>query len=264
MQIEDSKIKRIVIKVGTSTLTHKTGLLNIRHVESLVKVLADIKNSGVQVLLVTSGAIGVGMGKLHLDKRPDDTRTKQAAASVGQCELMYIYGKLFSNYDHTVAQLLLTKDVVEEPKRKQNVENNIERLLSLNAIPVINENDAVSVDEIEFGDNDALSATVSILAKADMLVIMSDIDGLYDSDPHTNPKAKMLSRVEDITEDMISSAGDSGSNRGTGGMITKLTAAKTATDEGIDVIIMNGAHPEALYDIFEGKPVGTLFHAKKK
>jgi len=256
-------IKRLVVKVGTSTLTHPTGMLNIRHVEALVKVLSDIRNSGVELVLVTSGAIGVGVGKLRLESRPTDTPTKQAAASVGQCELMYIYDKLFSEYNHTVAQVLLTRDVVEDSVRKENVENSFERLLALGAIPVINENDAVAVEEIVFGDNDALSATVAKLCGADMLVIMSDIDGMYDSDPHRNSGAKLLSRVDEITDEMRAAAGGSGSNRGHGGMVTKLAAAEEATQAGIDVVIANGARPENLYDIMDGKPVGTLFKAKK-
>ncbi len=263
METDAKHIKRLVVKVGTSTLTHPTGMLNIRHVESMVKVLSDIRNSGVELVLVTSGAIGVGVGKLHLSARPTDTPTKQAAASVGQCELMYIYDKQFSEYNHTVAQVLLTRDVVEDAARKKNVENSFERLLALGAIPVINENDAVAVEEIVFGDNDALSATVARLCGADMLVIMSDIDGLYDSDPHGNPNARLLSRVDEITDDMRAGAGGTGSNRGHGGMITKLAAADEATAAGIDVVIMNGSHPEALYDIMDGKAVGTLFKAKK-
>ena len=243
-------IKRLVVKVGTSTLTHPTGMLNIRHVEALVKVLSDIRNSGVELVLVTSGAIGVGVGKLRLESRPTDTPTKQAAASVGQCELMYIYDKLFSEYNHTVAQVLLTRDVVEDSVRKENVENSFERLLALGAIPVINENDAVA-------------ATVAKLCGADMLVIMSDIDGMYDSDPHRNSGAKLLSRVDEITDEMRAAAGGSGSNRGHGGMVTKLAAAEEATQAGIDVVIANGARPENLYDIMDGKPVGTLFKAKK-
>ena len=256
--------KRIVIKVGTSTLTHETGMLNIRRVESLVKTLSDLKNSGKEIILVSSGAIGVGVGKLGLKARPSDTPSKQAAAAVGQCELMYLYDKQFEEYHHTVAQLLLTRDVVEMEKRKQNVINTLDRLLDMNVIPVINENDTVSVDEIEFGDNDTLSAIVAVLAKADCLVLLSDIDGLFDSDPRKNPDAKLIPVIEAIDDRIMALAGDAGTSRGTGGMITKIHAAQIATEAKIPMAIINGEKPELLYDLFDGKSVGSVFLPKKE
>lgn len=256
--------KRIVIKVGTSTLTHETGMLNIRRVEGLVKTLSDLKNSGKEIILVSSGAIGVGVGKLGLKARPSDTPSKQAAAAVGQCELMYLYDKQFEEYHHTVAQLLLTRDVVEVEKRKQNVINTLDRLLDMNVIPVINENDTVSVDEIEFGDNDTLSAIVATLAKADCLVLLSDIDGLFDSDPRQNKDAKLIPVIEAIDEKIMALAGDAGTSRGTGGMITKIHAAQIATEANIPMAIINGERPELLYDLFDGKSVGSVFLPKKE
>lgn len=255
--------KRIVIKVGTSTLTHETGLVNIRRIESLVKVLSDIKNSGKDVILVSSGAIAVGMGKLGQRKKPDDTPSKQAVAAIGQCELMYMYDKLFSVYNHNVAQVLLTRDIIENDERKQNCVNAFKKLLEMNTIPVVNENDTVSVEEIEFGDNDTLSALVAELTEADALVIMSDIDGLYDADPREQPDAKLISRIDVIDEDVIKKAGGAGSARGTGGMLTKIHAAQTACAAGIDMVIINGKNPELLYKLFDGKDVGTHFVAQK-
>ena len=256
--------KRVVIKVGTSTLTHKTGAMNIRLVERLVKTIADIKNSGVEIVLVTSGAIGLGMAKLGLSERPKDTPSKQACAAVGQCELMYMYDRLFQEYNITVAQVLLTKYVLSD-ERKDNVDNALERTIALGAVPIVNENDVVAIDELELevGENDSLSAMVATLVKADLLVIMSDIDGLYDSDPRTNDNAKLISRVEDITDDIVGAAGDAGTSLGTGGMATKIRAAKIATDNGIDMLVINGANPNNLYDVFDGKVIGTLFVAKK-
>lgn len=257
--------KRIVVKVGTSTLTHKTGRLNIRRVEKLVKTLADLQNSGKEIILVSSGAIGLGMSKLGLVSRPKDTPSKQACAAVGQCELMYMYDKLFSEYSLTVAQLLLTKYVLLEDRRK-NVENAMERLIAQGVIPIVNENDTVAIDELELemGENDSLGATIATVAKADMLVIMSDIDGLYDSDPRKSDDAKLIPFVEEINDDIRNLAGGAGSKLGTGGMRTKINAAEIATNAGIDMVIMNGNKPEKLYDIFEGKQVGTVFVAKKE
>lgn len=254
--------KRIVIKLGTSTLTHKTGRLNIRRVEKLVKVIADIKNSGLDVIIVSSGSIGLGMGKLGLTSRPSDTPTKQACAAVGQCELMYMYDKMFSDYNLVVAQLLLTKYILLEGRRK-NVENAVEKLLEKGVIPIVNENDTVAIDELELemGENDSLAATVATIAGADLLIILSDIDGLYDKNPNENPDAKLISVVSKITDELRQNAGGAGSSLGRGGMITKLNAAQIAMGAGIDMAILNGSNPNSLYDLLEGKSVGTYFKA---
>ena len=254
---------RIVIKVGTSTLAHTGGRLNIRRVELLCKVLSDMQNAGHQVILVSSGAIGMGVGKLGLSGRPGDMPGKQAAAAVGQCELMYTYDKLFSEYNHVVAQILLTADDIHDSRRSSHVQDTLERLLEWKALPVINENDAVAIDEIgihtTIGENDSLSAIVARLVKADLLVLLSDIDGLYTADPKKNPDAVLIPRVEEITPEVLALAGGAGSALGSGGMATKLKAAQIAMDAGIDMVITNGEHPEVLYDLFEGKPVGTRF-----
>ena len=251
--------RRLVVKVGTSTLTYQNGRLNLRRIEQLVRVLADLKNSGREILLVTSGAIGVGTGKLGLSARPQTLGGKQAAAAVGQCELMYAYDKHFSEFGHIVAQVLMTRDGVEHPDRRVNIINTLSELLRLGAIPVINENDTVSTEEIEFGDNDTLSALVAVLADADGLIILSDIDGLYDGNPAEHPDAKLIPLVHQIDDDLLTIAGGSGSNRGTGGLATKLHAAQIAMAEGIPVVIMNGAQPKKLYELIEGKHIGTLF-----
>ena len=250
---------RIVVKVGTSTLAHKTGRLNIRRIEELCKVLSDLKNAGHEIILVSSGAIGMGVGKLSLDKRPDDIPTKQAAAAVGQCELMYTYDKLFTEYNHNVAQILITAPDIESESRKKNFHNTLERLLELGTLPIINENDTVSTEEIEIGDNDTLSAIVTANIGADILILLSDIDGLYNKDPHKNPDAVLINRVEKIDESILSLAGGKGSSLGTGGMVTKLTAAQIATEAGCDMIIANGSEPSLLYDIVDGKDIGTRF-----
>ena len=254
--------QRIVIKVGTSTLTYETGLINIRRLESLVKVLSDLANAGREIILVTSGAIGVGLGKLGLRERPSDTPSRQAAAAVGQNELMHVYDNLFSSYGHTIAQILLTQDIFDHELRRSHVVNTFEKLLSLHAIPVVNENDTVSVEELEgahIGDNDTLSAIVASLVRADGLIILSDIDGLYDAHPGKNPDAKLIPRVEHINDYIESIASDPGSSRGTGGMRTKIQAAKIVEEAGINMAIVNGAHPEILYDLFEGQQRGTFF-----
>ena len=255
-----SERKRIVVKVGTSTLTHRTGRLNIRRVEQLVKTLADIYNAGHEVILVSSGAIGLGMGKLGLRERPKDTPGKQACAAVGQCELMYLYDDLFSAYGITVAQMLLTKYILLEDRR-ENVENALERLLSLGVIPVVNENDTVAIDELELevGENDSLAAMVATLAKSDLLIIMSDIDGLYDKDPRKSDDATLIPVVHEISDEIRALAGGAGSSLGSGGMKTKINAVEIAYEAGIDVVLMNGKYPKRLYDLFEDKPVGTLF-----
>ena len=254
---------RIVVKVGTSTLAHSTGRMNIRHVEDLVKVLSDLKNAGHEMILVSSGAIGMGVGKLNLPGKPSDMPTKQAAAAVGQCELMYTYDRLFLQYNHTVAQILLTGEDVEHSERRENFENTMERLLELGSLPIINENDTVATAEIKVGDNDTLGAIVARCVKADLLVLLSDIEGLYTADPRKDPSAKLIPVVEEVTPEIEALAGGVGSGLATGGMATKLRAAKMVAQVGCDMIITNGEHPEVLYDIAEGKDVGTRFLGKK-
>ena len=254
---------RVVIKVGTSTLAHRTGLLNIRRVEALCRVLSDLKNAGHEIILVSSGAIGMGVGKLSLKTRPADVPTKQAAAAVGQCELMYTYDKLFSEYRHNVAQILLTASDIEQPGRRENFHNTLTRLLELHALPIINENDTVATEEIVIGDNDTLSAIVAANIQADLLVLLSDIDGLYDADPHVNANAKIIPLVEKIDERILALGGGSGTALGTGGMATKLHAAQIVTAAGVDMVIANGEHPEALYDILDGVPIGTRFLSQR-
>lgn len=255
-----SERKRVVVKVGTSTLTHRTGRLNIRRVENLVKTLADLQNAGHEIVLVSSGAIALGMGKLGMTKRPQDTPGKQACAAVGQCELMYMYDKFFAEYSIVVAQVLLTKYVLLEDRR-QHVVNSMERLLSQGVIPIVNENDTVAIDELELevGENDSLAANVATIANADLLVIMSDIDGLYDKDPHVHEDARLIPEVGRITDDIRDLAGGAGSALGTGGMATKIKAVEIAHAADIDVVLMNGKNPRKLYDLFEDKPVGTIF-----
>ena len=256
---------RIVVKVGTSTLAYGTGRLNIRHTEQLVKVLSDLKNEGHEVILVSSGAIGMGVGKLSLPQRPKDTASKQACAAVGQCELMYTYDRLFNAYNHTVAQILLTGVDVEHTDRRVNFQNTLSRLLELGALPIINENDTVATDEItSIGDNDTLAAIVACCCKADLLVLLSDIDGLYTADPHTHPEATLIHRVESVTPEIEQLGGGSNSGLGTGGMSAKLTAAKIATGAGVDMVIANGANANVLYDIVDGKDVGTRFLGRKQ
>lgn len=254
---------RIVIKIGTSTLAHTTGRLNIQRVEQLCKILSDIKNAGHQVILVSSGAIGMGVGKLGLQERPKDIPTKQAAAAVGQCELMYFYDKLFSEYHHTVAQLLITGDDVENDTRHTNFRNTLNRLLELDALPIINENDTVATVELGIGDNDTLAAIVASSIAADKLVLLSDIDGLYTADPHTHPDARLIREVRTLDDNILSLGGASGSNLGTGGMATKLHAAKICMEAGCDMIITNGSNPTNLYAIIDGESVGTLFYGER-
>ena len=254
---------RIVIKVGTSTLAHPGGRLNIRHTEDLVKVWSDIKNAGHELVVVSSAATGLGVGKLQI-ARPQDMVTKQAAAAVGQCELMYTYDRLFGQYNHTVAQMLLTWEDFDHENRRVNLHNTLERLLELGAIPIINENDPIACEEYSLGDNDTLAALVAECIHADLVILLSDIDGLYTADPHTHPDARLIPLVESITPDIAELAGGAGSVLGTGGMATKISAARRATAAGVDLIIANGAHAEVLYDIMDGKPVGTRFAGKKE
>ena len=254
--------RRVVVKVGTSTLAYENGQLNLQRFETLVRVLSDIKNSGREVVLVTSGAIGIGAGHLGLKERPRDIGGKQAAAAVGQCELMYCYDKRFSEYGHPTGQVLLTRDVVEDENRKKNVINTFMRLLEYGVVPIVNENDTVATEEIEFGDNDTLSAVVASLVQADVLILLTDIDGMYTADPHTDPGAKLIPIVATIDDSLRSLAGGTESGQGTGGMITKVNAAEIAKEAGIPTIVMNGKFPRQLYDLFEGKLTGTLFAAK--
>lgn len=265
--------KRIVIKVGTSTLTHANGGVNLRNMDRLARVLSDLKHAGNEVVLVSSGAIGVGAGKLHLRQKPTELRMKQAVAAIGQCELMHLYDKFFGDYGVTVGQILLIRENVDDPVQSQNLLGTFNALLELGVVPVVNENDSVSFEEIErdhqegthkvFGDNDTLSALVARLVHADQLVIFSDIDGLYDSDPHTNEDARLIAEVTEITDEIRDLAGGAGSAFGTGGMATKIQAAEIAMQSGCDLIITNGARPENLYDIAENRARGTLFRARK-
>ena len=254
---------RIVVKVGTSTLAHATGRLNIERMERLCRVLSDLKNAGHEIILVSSGAIGMGVGKLNLPGRPADMPSKQAAAAVGQCELMYTYDKQFTEYSHTVAQLLLTGEDIKSEQRSRNVRNTLSRLLELGALPIINENDAVATDEIgvenTIGENDSLSAIVAAAIGADLLVLLSDIDGLYDKDPRRHPDARLIPTVERVDDELFTLAEDSSTGLGTGGMITKLRAAAIATEAGCEMVIANGSKPEVLYDIAAGRPAGTRF-----
>ncbi len=260
--------KRIVIKVGTSTLTYDNGRINIFRIEKLARVLADFGNQGKELVLVTSGAVGVGVGKLKMKEYPKSMMEKQAVAAVGQSELMHIYSKFFSEFGHIVGQILLTKDVVDEPKRRENVVNTFETLLAKGIIPIVNENDSVSIEQLEdeekkvFGDNDTLAAIVSEIVDADLLIILSDIDGFYDSDPNTNPESKKISYITEITDEIESSATGAGTKRGTGGMATKILAAKITSDAGVDLVIANGQDPAILRDILNGEDIGTIFVSK--
>ena len=253
---------RIVIKIGTSTLTHQGGFVNIRRFESLCKVMSDIKNAGHEVILVSSGSIAMGVAKLNLGRRPDDIASKQACAAVGQCELMYLYDKAFAEHNHKVAQILLTAPDLSCDDRRTKFDNTMNRLLELGALPIINENDTVATEEIEFGDNDTLAARIAASVEADLLVLLSDIDGLYTADPHKDKNARLLDSVTAIIPEIIALGGGSDGTLGTGGMATKLVAAKMCMESGCDMVIANGANPALLYDIVDGKPVGTRFYAK--
>lgn len=250
---------RIVIKVGTSTLAYSTYRLNIQRVKKLVEVISDLENAGHEMILVSSGAIAMGAGKLMLADRPSDIPTKQAAAAVGQCELMYTYDNMFSEYNHTVAQLLLTGNDFHSDERRTNFTNTIARLLELRVIPIINENDTVTTDEIKVGDNDTLASQVAVNVNADLLILLSDIDGLYTSDPHTNKDAKLINVVEHLDEKILSLGEDSHGSLGTGGMKTKLNAALRCVENGCEMVIANGDKPENIYAILKGEQVGTRF-----
>lgn len=260
-----TQAKRIVVKVGTSTLTYENGKANFRTIEELCKVLSDLQNSGKEMILVTSGAVAVGMSKLGLKERPREIEKKQAIAAVGQCELMFLYDKFFGEFNHIVAQVLLSSDVITHATSKQNVQNTFRSLLDMGIIPVVNENDTVSIDELvgaHIGDNDTLSATVAVLAQADVLVLLTDIDGLYEADPKSNPNAKRIPRVTEITDEVRSLGGGEGSARGTGGMRTKISAATVSTEAGIPCCIINGATPKDLYRLLDGEDLGTVFETE--
>jgi len=259
-----SEKKRIVIKLGTSTLAHKTGKLNIRRMTNLVRVISDLHNSGREIIMVSSGAVGLGAGKLGLPEKPKDTKMKQAVAAIGQCELMHVYDDMFAKYSVTVGQILLTKTIINNENHCENFKNTVESLVQMGVIPIVNENDTIAIDELELeiGENDSLSALVAELSGADLLLILSDFDGLYDDDPRTNPDAKPIHVVEEVTPDIEKVAGGAGTSLGTGGMSTKINAAKIATEAGIDMVIMNGKDPELLYDLFEDKEIGTIFLGK--
>ncbi len=260
---ELQKCKRIVIKLGSSTLTHDTGHLNVRRMEEIVKILSDFKNSGKEIIVVSSGAVSAGVARTKLGRRPSSVREKQAMAAVGQSEIMRMYDKFFSSYGHTVAQILMTKDVTDDPVRRNACEDTFNTLLEMDCIPIVNENDSVSTAEIKFGGNDTLSAYVALVSKADIVLNMSDIDGLYDRDPRKDPNAVFIPRVECIDDALMQLAGGAGTDRGTGGMATKLEAARILTDAGIPMVILNGHRPDTLYSLLDGAPVGTYFCAKK-
>ncbi len=250
----------IVVKVGTSTLSYANGKLNFQRIDKLAAVLSGLQKSGKKIILVSSGAIAVGSGRLGLTSKPYDLADKQALAAIGQAELMKIYQKLFEAREQKVAQVLLTKDIVNLPERRRNASNTLQALLEMDVIPIINENDTVAIDEIVFGDNDTLSAYVACLVQADLLVLMSDIEGLFSSDPRTDSSATLIPLITRMSPQLEQSAKGSGSSFGTGGMITKISAAKVCSQERIPVIITNGILPEVLNQILEGTPTGTLFY----
>jgi glutamate 5-kinase len=260
-----TRARRVVIKVGTSTITYDNGRFNLTNLEHLCRSIANQMNQGREIILVSSGAIGVGVGRLRLAEKPKAIREKQAVAAVGQCELMSMYSRLMSDFNYTVAQVLLTKDDIDDEITRSNICNTFEALIEREIIPIVNENDTVSTREIyhngTFGDNDTLSAIVAALINADLLVILSDIDGLYDHDPRTNPDASLIATVEQIDESIEEIAGGEGSLRGTGGMRTKITAARIATNAGLDTVIANGSTPRVIDAILSGQEKGTLFKA---
>lgn len=256
-------VRRIVVKVGTSTLTYPNGKLNIRRIEHLVRCICDLSGRGYEMVLVSSGAIGVGANKLGLQERPRSLAMKQAAAAVGQCALMHIYDKMFLEYGATVAQVLLTRHDISIGTRRDNIQSTFDALLQTHAVPIVNENDTVAVEEIEavdtFGDNDTLSAVVARICNADLLVVFTDMDGLFDADPRSNPNAKLIEEVTCINSELLAVAGGAGSANGTGGMATKLSAAELCMDADIPMLIVNGNRPENLYDIVDGVRIGTRF-----
>ena len=258
-----NEIKKLVIKVGSSSITYKNGKPNLQRIEDLACVISELKNRGISVILVSSGAIAIGLGRMNLPEKPKDTPTKQALAAIGQCDLMGLYDRFFSEFGYVASQILINRDVIDKQERRENVVNTINKLLEMNTVPIVNENDTISYEEILFGDNDKLSAIAAHLFEADTLIILTDIDGLYDKNPNTNKTAEKIDVVESITEEMLEAAGGSGSKVGTGGMKTKLEAAKYATDRGINVVVMSGENPKDIYKIFENQQLGTFFKAKK-
>ena len=259
---------RIVVKVGTSTLTNELGNSNLRTMEKLAMVLSDIQNMGHEVILVSSGAIAVGANKMHMKEKPTTMRMKQAAAAVGQCTNMFLYDKFFGYYDKTVAQILLNAEDIAQEEKKENLSNTFSALLESGVIPVVNENDSVSYTEIEseerlFSDNDVLSAVVAVLCQADKLVILSDIDGFFDKDPRLYKDARLIGQIDRIDDSVYKLAGGAGSRRGTGGMRTKLQAADLATAQGIDTVVTNGKDPAVLYKVVAGEPAGTIFKGRR-
>ncbi len=263
-----TRAKRVVIKVGTSTLTHDNGRFNLNNMEHLIRSIANQMNHGREVILVSSGAIGVGVGRLQLKEKPVSIRDKQAVAAVGQCELMNMYSRLMSDYNYAVAQILLTRDDMEDDHTRGNIQNTFQALIEREILPIVNENDTVSTREIfyngTFGDNDALSALVAKLVGADLLIILSDIDGLYDCDPRQYDKACLISTVDEISEQVAALAGGEGSSRGTGGMRSKVEAARIATEAGFDTVIANGFAQGIIDAILRGEEKGTLFRAPSK
>lgn len=257
--------KRIVIKIGSSSLTHpETGELNLLKIEKLVRVLCDLKGAGKDVVLVSSGAVAAGRQALGRIGRPGTLAEKQAYAAVGQARLMMVYQRIFSEYNHIAAQVLLTKDTMTNEVSRYNAQNTFDELLALGVVPIVNENDTVSTHEIQFGDNDRLSAIVAALISADLLILLSDIDGLYTDDPHVNPEARFIDVVEEITPELMAMGKDTaGSDVGTGGMAAKLEAARIATDSGSDMVITNAADVEVIQRVMDGNAKGTLFKAHK-
>lgn len=253
--------RRIVIKIGTSSLTHDTGKFNLQRMETLAMVLSDLKNSGKEIILVTSAAITAGMARMGISKRPENIAEKQAMAAVGQCELMRMYERFFESFGHSVAQVLVTREIISNEHMKFNTVNTLNALIRMGCLPIVNENDTVSCEEIEFGDNDTLSAHVAAISSSDALVLLSDIDGLYDADPRTNSSAELISEVKVIDERILGYAGGAGTSRGTGGLITKLHAAQIAWESGIPVFLMNGKNPADIYGLFSGECRGTYFPA---
>jgi len=255
--------KRIVVKIGSSTLTHDNGNLNLHRIELLARTLSDIKNSGIEVVLGSAGAVSAGIARTHLNRRPHSVEEKMALAAVGQSELMRIYERFFSSYGHTVGQILMTKDVIDNPVRREAAEGTFRTLIEMGCIPIVNENDSVSYEEIKFGGNDTLSAYVSIVCHADLLINMTDIEGFYDSDPRKNPNAKLVERIDVIDESVYAAAGGAGSDRGTGGMYSKIKAADLVTNAGIPMMIVKGTDPAVLYSVLEGDAKGSFFAAKR-
>lgn len=256
--------QRIVVKIGSSSLTHaETGDMNLEKMERLVRVLADWSSRGKDVVLVSSGAIAVGRKTMNINERPKEKSVKQACAAIGQTRLMMVYQRLFAEYNKVPAQLLLTKLTMLHDENRRNARATFKELLSMGVIPIVNENDTVVTDEIEFGDNDTLSAIVAALINADLLILLSDIDGLYTANPKENPDARLISEVPYITDEIEQVAGGAGSDVGTGGMATKITAARIANDAGADMVICNGDDVTRLRDILEGEEIGTLFYAHK-